>query len=132
MAWPPGKHLESVIAQARAVLTQVRIIRYDIGRVRAIIDFEGEWADYRIIVSEIHRMEKSVRYAYYVLEQQAQVVHAFDNSPDNIAIRQRYGSQWKAHLHEEIPHQHEADGSLTLTPEPMTFERFVEWLRNEF
>ena len=92
MAWPPGKHIERVIAQARAILKPVRIIRYEISKVRAIIDVEGGWAEYRIIVSEIHRAEKEVRYAYYVLDSQNRVIHAFDNSPDNIAIKQRYGS----------------------------------------
>jgi hypothetical protein len=131
MAWPPGKHLESVIAQARAVFEYVRIIRYDISRVRAILDLEGQWADHRIIVSEIQRAARKPRYAYYVLDSHNQVLHAFDNSPDNLAIKQRYASDWKAHLHEEIPHQHDAVGNVTLTAECMTFEKFVEWVRSE-
>ncbi|MCI5188731.1 MAG: hypothetical protein D3905_02810 [Candidatus Electrothrix sp. AS4_5] len=131
MAWPPGEHLENVIAQVRLVLEDVNIVRHDINQVRAILDIEGRWRDYRIIVSEIHRTERDVRYAYYALDHTNKLVHAFDNSPDNVAIKQRYGTQWKNHLHEEIPHQHHSDGTLTITPEPITFTTFIAWLEME-
>ena len=42
MAWPPGEHIENVIAQAKELLTDVRILRHDVSQVRAIIDLEGE------------------------------------------------------------------------------------------
>ncbi|MCP4398506.1 MAG: hypothetical protein GY801_14570 [bacterium] len=64
-----------------------------------------------------------------VLDRQNHVVHAFDNSPDNTAIKQKYGTTWKANLHEEIPHQHDAGENLTLMPEPMNFDMFVECLQ---
>ena len=63
MAWPPGKHIETVITQAKTLLTHVQIIRHDISQSRAIIDLEGDWAGYRIIVSEIHRPRRGARYA---------------------------------------------------------------------
>ncbi len=129
MAWPPGKHIETLINLAEETLENVRIIRRDVSQSRAIIDLEGEFKEYRIIISEIHRVRRSVRYAYYVLDRQNHVVHAFDNSPDNIAIKQKYGTTWKANLHEEIPHQHDAGGNLTLMPEPMNFDMFVECLQ---
>lgn len=132
MAWPPGKHLENVIAQAKTLLTDVRIVRYDVSHTRAILDLEGQWGVYRIIISEIHRCDRDVRYAYYILDQENRMIRAFDNSPDNLAIKQRYGSQWKAHLHAEIPHQHDSEGNLHVTSEAMTFETFVEWLREHF
>lgn len=129
MAWPPGKHLEKLIKLTRGTLKNVQIIRHDVSHSRAIIDLEGEWTEYRIIISEIHRAKKGVRYAYYVLDQYNQVIYAFDNSPDNIAIKRRYGRTWKAHLHAEIPHQHDAAGNLTLTMEPMNFVMFMKWLQ---
>ncbi len=64
MAWPPGKHLETLIKQAQQLLTQVQIIRYDVSLNRALLDLEGQWVRYRIIVSEIHRADGSFRYAY--------------------------------------------------------------------
>ncbi len=130
MAWPPGEHIENVIAQAKELLTDVRILRHDVSQVRAIIDLEGEWKGYRIIVSEVHRAKGGVRYAYYVLDTHHRIIHAFDNSPDTLAIKQKYGANWKSYRYAEVPHQHDAEGNLTLPPMPMTFETFVEWLTN--
>ncbi len=131
MAWPSGKHFETLIAQAYHVLSEVRLIRHDVGLHRALIDLEGQWGvDYRVIASEVHRADGSVRYAYYILDTDNQLQYGFDNSPDIQAVKLHYGAEWKAHLHEEIPHQHDADGNLTLTPDPMTFEIFLNWLVN--
>lgn len=132
MAWPLGTHIERVITHARSVLDNVRIVRHDVSQTRAIIDLDGAWKQYRIIISEIHRAERTVRYAYYVLDRQNRVVAAFDNSPDHLAIKQRYGIHWKAHLRDEIPHQHDSEGNLTLTSAPMTCDAFLEWLRGHF
>jgi hypothetical protein len=128
MAWPSGKHIEALIDKARQILADVRIIRYDVSLQRALIDLEGQWGDYRVVVSEIHRANGSVRYAYYVLDGENQLVHGFDNSPDTLAVRLRYGVDWKSHFHEEVPHQHDADRNLALTMAPMTFDIFIEWL----
>lgn len=128
MAWPSRKHIEDLIRTARAVLTGVRIVRHDVGLRRALIDLEGQWDKYRVIVSEIHRADGTVRYAYYVLDSENRLLHGFDNSPDTLAIKLRYGVDWKSHLHEEIPHRHDANRNLVLTT-PMTFEAFIEWLR---
>jgi len=94
MAWSLREHLEKVLAHAKIFLKDVRIIRYDIAQSRAIIDVEGVWKDYRIIIS----------------------------------IKQKYGLQWKAHLYTEVPHQHDSEGNLTLTPLSMTSETFVTWI----
>ena len=128
MAWSPGEHIEAVITQAKAFLRDVQIIRYDVSPSRAIIDLEGNWNEYRIIISEMHRQDRSVRYAYYALNDQNRLVHAFDNSPDNVAIKQKYELNWKSHIHAEVPHQHDSEGNLKLTALPITFETFVIWL----
>lgn len=128
MAWPPGKHIENLIFRANQLLVDCTIVRHHESLHRALIDLEGRWQDYRIILSEIHRIDQSVRYAYYVLDNEGGLIHGFDNSPDNQAIRLKYGLKWKQHLHEEIPHQHDADRNLTLMPVPMTFETFADWL----
>lgn len=128
MAWPPGTHIETLITQARRLLTDCRIVRHDVGLHRALIDLEGKWRDYRVIISEIHRADNSIRYAYYVLDNNNQLIYGFDNSPDILAIKQKYGPEWKSHIHEEVPHQHDANRQMILTPNPMTFEVFIEWL----
>ena len=128
MAWPPGKHIETLIAQAQQVLADMRIVRHDVSLSRALIDLEGKRDNYRIIVSEIHRANGTVRYAYYVLDSQNRLLRGFDNSPDTQVVKLRYGIDWKPHLHEEIPHQHDANQNLILTTETMTFNIFVEWL----
>ncbi len=90
------EHIERLIEQAEAFLKDVSILRYDRGNSRAIIDLEGYWKGCRIIVSEIHRADRNIRYAYYVLDRYNKVVNAFDNSPDILAIKQKYGSNWKS------------------------------------
>jgi len=129
MARTSGEHIENLIARIQNLFNDVSIIRYDVSWKRAIIDLEGYWKDYRIIVSEIHRSDQEMRYAYYVLDANGKVVHAFDNSPDNKAIKQKYGTDWKSYIREEVPHQHDAQDNLTLTPMPMTFEIFVKWIK---
>lgn len=131
MAWPPRKHIESLIEKARQFLTHFHIVRQDLGAARALIDLEGRFGRFRIIVSEIHRDDNSVRYAYYVLTDANQLVRGFDNSPDAQVTRLKYGASWKLHLNEDIPHQHNADRSLSLTSAPMTFDLFIEWLEGQ-
>jgi hypothetical protein len=115
MAWPPGKHIEDLIFRANQLLIDCNIIRHHVSLHRALIDLEGRWKDCRVILSEIHRDDLSVRYAYYVLDNEGGLIHGFDNSPDTQAIRLKYGAKWKQHLHEEIPHQHDANRKLALT-----------------
>ena len=69
-----------------------------------------------------------VRYAYYVLDPDNQVVQGFDNSPDIRAIKLKYGAKYRTHLHERVPHQHAADGTMDLA-DLMTFDDFLTWLR---
>ena len=68
MAEPVGAALDAVITKAQAVLQDVRLVRREERPSRSLIDFEGRWSVYRIIVSEIHVADGSVRYAYYVLD----------------------------------------------------------------
>jgi hypothetical protein len=50
MAWPPGKHIETLIAQAKQLLTNVQVVRHDESLHRALIDLEGRWLGFRIII----------------------------------------------------------------------------------
>ena len=127
MAEPVGAALDAVITKAQAVLQDVRVVRRDERPARSLIDFEGRWGIYRIIISEIYVADGSVRYAYYVLDAENRLFQGFDNSPDIRASKQRYGPAYRQHLHERVPHQHSSEDTLTLT-EPMNFDAFMAWL----
>ncbi len=134
MAWPARKHIDQLIAKAKTFLSDVHINRYDNDTrlQRALIELEGKWRGYRIIVQEIHRADKSVRYSYYVLNENNRLVHGFDNSADKKAIKLRYGTEWKSHINEELPHQHDANRKISLMPTEMTFDRLIDWLNDKF
>lgn len=124
---PVGEYINELIATARATFRDVQITRRDERPARALIDVEGRWGVYRIIISEIILPDGNIRYAYYVLDADNRLVHGFDNTPDVRAVRLCYGREYRGHLGERTPHQHTADDRLSLT-EPMTLERFIEWL----
>jgi hypothetical protein len=125
---PVGEYLNELIATARETFRDVQVTRRDERPARALIDMEGWWGAYRIIISEIILPDGSIRYAYYVLDADNRLLHGFDNTPDVRAVRLRYGREYRGHLGERTPHQHTADDRLSLT-EPMTLDRFIEWLR---
>ncbi len=128
MARSPEEHIEKLTTQAQQQLTDVRVIRRNVAESRALLNLEAIWRGYRIVIQEIHRADSSMRYSYYVLDENNIIVWGFDNSPDRRAIKLFYGINWKAHQHKEVPHQHDANGNVTLTSTLMTFEIFVEWL----
>jgi len=129
MAWPPDEHFEALIQKAIDFLQNVRIARHTVYREYAILELQGNWGNYRIIISEVHRGDKTVKYSYYLLDQDNGLVIGFDNSADNLVLRLRYGSNWMSHLHEELPHQHTPDGDIRLT-EWMDFDGFIAWVEN--
>jgi len=125
---PPGEYIDALIAEARSHFQDVRVRCRDERPARALIDLEGWWGPYRIIISEIILPEGDIRYAYYVLDVQDRLVQGFDNTPDVRAIKQCYGRDYGDHLGELTPHQHDAHGTLTLT-EMMNLDRFIAWLQ---
>jgi hypothetical protein len=64
MAWPAGTHLQNLIDQFNRHFQRTRIRKQDHDDSRAFVELEGWWKDYRIIVSEIHRKDGTVRYTY--------------------------------------------------------------------
>lgn len=128
MAWPPGNHFETIIGKSKEFFDVVSVKRYEIGDSHALIELEGQWRQYRTIISEIHRQDGSWRYAYYVLDSENKIIHAFDNSPDITAVKRKYGSDWKSRFHEEIPHEHDGKGNILLSTTSISFEGFLSWL----
>ncbi len=127
MAWPPEQHIAALIQKANRVLQGVRFLRDTVHQSHAVLSLEGSWGDYRIVVSEIHRNNGTVRYTYYVLDQNNALHTGFDNSPDRVALRLKHDSAFFAHFHEELPHQHTPEGDIHLTG-LMDFDGFLAWL----
>jgi len=125
MAWPARRHFDALVEQVEQHLYSTRIVRLSFGEKRALIDLERTWDDHRVILSEIHRPDISRRYAYYVLDSDNQMVVGFDNSSDVLAIKMRFGDDWRQHLHEEVPHLHDDQTSVQLTDE-MDVSRFFD------
>ena len=129
MAWSSQKIVNALISQAQRFLDDLKIIDIDINEDRALVKLEGRWQNYRLVVSEVHRPDGTVRYTYYVLGKNNRHIHRFDNAGDIKALKLRYGQNRKASQYAEIPHQHDANGNIALTA-PMTFEIFVKWLND--
>ena len=123
---PAREYIEELIKAAQTHFSALRVVQRDERRTRSLIELEGRWGSYRIIISEIILAE-DIRYAYYVLDAENRLVQGFDNTPDVQAVKLRYGKEYRAHLGERVPHQHTATGDLSLT-EPMTLSRFIDWL----
>jgi len=111
-----------IIALARAKLTEVKV-EEQIDPTRAILNIDGRFAEYRVIICET-MTPAGRRYSYYVLEQ-ARVLFGFDNHADHHSLRLKYGRRFTSHLHELIPHRHGLDKVTTELTEEWTAERFL-------
>ena len=133
MANATRKHIQRLIDTAKKYFSSIRILRelYDSESLLGLIDLEGTWQTYRIIITEVHRTDGAIRYSYYVLDKNNQLVQDFDNHRDKYAIKLKYGEKWQAHQDEEVPHQHNAQRQVTLTSF-MTFDMFIAWLNSHF
>lgn len=94
-----------------------------------LVCLEGAWRDYRVVISQVYRPDGSMRYSYYVLDANNQLVYAFDNHRDKIALRLKYGQAWSDYQYEEVPHQHDSRGNIVLTGF-VIFEVFLKWLQD--
>ena len=60
---PVGEYINELIATARETFRDVQVTRRDERSARALIDMEGWWGAYRIIISEIILLDGSIRRA---------------------------------------------------------------------
>ena len=111
-----------IIALARAKLTEAKV-EEEIDTTRAILNIDGRFAEYRVIICET-LTPTGRRYSYYVLEQ-ARVLFGFDNHADRHSLRLKYGRGFASHLHELVPHYHGPDKATTKLTEEWTAERFL-------
>ena len=119
-----GRHFAAVIDLARQKLDQVEIVQEDISLARAILELHGLLGSYDIRIKEIFSAEGKL-YSYYVLSE-GQVVVGFDNYPDRRVLREKFGRQFTAHLHERIPHRHTQRKSSVEVTEEYGVKRFLE------
>jgi hypothetical protein len=99
----------------------------DTTRKRAILRLEGQYRQYRILITELFSDELR-KYRYYVLRDDW-VEAGFDNSPDPRAIRLKYGRIGKEYANEYIPHLHQDDKNQLSLTEEMTVSDFVDWVK---
>jgi hypothetical protein len=116
-----------IVETAQANFQQVNHT-IDITPKRAILRLEGNYGQYRILITELFSDELR-KYRYYVL-QGDWVEAGFDNSPDPRAIRLKYGRIGKEYANEHIPHLHRDDKNQLFLTEEMTFVNFLDWLKN--
>ena len=119
-----GRHFATVIDLARQKLDQVEIVQEDTSPARAILELHGLLGSYDIRIKEIFSAEGK-SYSYYVLRE-GQVVVGFDNYPDRRILREKFGRQFTAHLHERIPHRHGQGKSSVEVTEEYDVQRFLE------
>ncbi|HEY9706184.1 MAG TPA: hypothetical protein V6C58_27355 [Allocoleopsis sp.] len=119
-------YFTSIIAQAQANFEQVQYT-VDSTPKRAILRLKAVYDSYQILVTELLSDEER-KYRYYIL-QENWVEAGFDNAPDPRAIRLKYGKIGHEHTGELIPHLHLENKNELLLTEDMTFERFVDWLK---
>jgi hypothetical protein len=97
-------HFESVIELARARLTNVRVAQNDITIHRAILEIHGKYNNVDVRIKEIYSQTGDL-FSYYVL-QDGTVLVGFDNYPDVIVIKAKFGNKFKQHLDARISHRH--------------------------
>jgi hypothetical protein len=119
-----GRHFAAVIDLARQKLDQVEIVQEDISPARAILELQGRLGNYDIRTKEIFSAEGKL-YSYYVLRE-GQVVLGFDNYPDRRVLREKFGRQFAAHLHERVPHRHDQGKSSVEVTEECDVRTFLE------
>ena len=97
----------------------------------AILDVECVYQTFRVIISEIIETTRR-KYAYLLLDTSNDIVVIFDNSPDWKVAQLKYGTNYRVHHRERIPHQHSYKRQeITLTPE-MTLTDFLTWIEHRF
>lgn len=121
------QHFEQILTLARQYFENIQIKAYDISEQRALLRIEAIFGKRRVALTEIVRTAGRA-YAYYLLDED-QVILGWDNAPDRQALRLKYGKDFITHIHDEIPHQHLQDGTVTLTFEK-TFVEFLDNLSN--
>jgi len=122
----PADAFARIEALARATFEQVKSST-DYTPERAILRLRADYGACQVFVTELISQDAR-RYSYYLLRGEW-VEAGFDNSPDPRAIRLKYGHIGAEHIGEAVPHLHRADKTRLFLTDEMTFEAFVNWVK---
>jgi len=120
------KHFKAVTALALARLAQIHIVQDDITLSRAILEIHARWQSRDVRLKEIHTPSGNL-YSYYVL-QSGTVLIGFDNYPDTRVLKAKFGSDYRNHMGELVPHRHGRNKQSVELTEEMNAERFLDYL----
>jgi len=122
---PPG-YLDGLITLVSQRLRQVQVVERGENPDRVLLDLVARYGNYEVRISEI--LDASGRkYAYYVF-QAGKIVVGFDNTPDPLALRLKFGREARRHWRERIPHCHLQNKTKTELTVEMTCQDFLDWL----
>ncbi len=127
MAGAPGEGFAGIVALAHTSLTDVEI-EQDVSFDRAILTIRGHYGHYKVFIKETVGVALR-RYAFYVLLDN-RVMLGLDNHADRQALRLKYDDDFKAHIHELLPHRHGIDKMTTALTEEWTAEQFLDTLEH--
>ena len=121
-----SRHFAEIIDLAESVFENVT---YEIDATpdRSILRINADYGKYQILVTELFS-DGIRKYRYYVMNGDW-VEAGFDNAPDPIAIRLKYGKIGEEHAGENVPHLHQEDKTKLSLTEEMTFQGFIDWLK---
>jgi hypothetical protein len=122
------KYFNRIIDLAKKSLQSVKIVEYDISYRRAFLKIKANHKGFDVRITEV--LDKDGRkYSYYLLRG-GKVILGFDNAPDIRALKAKYGSQFRNHFGENVPHRHgKKKETINLTAE-MEFTDFLNEIRN--
>ena len=121
-----SRHFAEIIELAQTVFENV-IYEIDATPDRSILRITAEYGKYQILVTELFS-DGIRKYRYYVMHGDW-IEAGFDNVPDPRAIRLKYGKIGAEHAGENVPHLHREDKAQLHLTEEMTFQDFVNWLK---
>jgi len=124
----PAKYTERLINRVSEKLQEVQVTEHDENPDRLLLNISACYGKYDIRISEI--IDAGGRkYAYYVICS-GEIIIGFDNSPDALALRLKFGSEAKKHWHVRIPHCHLENKTQTELTDEMTCQDFMDWLEH--
>ena len=126
MVQAPTKYIKKILGQLSDKLDRVTVTEHDENPERVMLNISACYGDYDIRISEIEDA-KGRKYAYYAIIE-GQIVIGFDNSPDALALRLKFGSAAKDHWHERVPHCHKENKTQTELTDEITCQDFLDWL----
>ena len=119
--------LVEITTACQSVLQNVVILRQEVDAKRVLLHLRGDYHDHQIYLREIILADGLRKYAYYVIRAGI-VIAGFDNAPDSMALRLKYGPAYSEHRLEAIPHFHGHNKQTVELTAEMDYQAFLHWL----